>query len=123
MLRFLNGSKISDRISTESILTKYNLLSVNQLNAQIKILEIWKATHINQYPAKITKLTIRNNSPSTRAITNGNLVEKGISILSKNTYLNDAIRAWNLIPEDIKNCETIWSAKKSIKNFVKTLPI
>ena len=87
------------------------------------MLEIWKATHIDQYPAKITKLTIRKNSPSTRAITNGDLVEKGISILSKNTYLNDAIRAWNLIPEDQKNCETIWSAKKSIKNFVKTLPI
>ena len=123
MLRFLNGSKISDRISTESILVKYNLLSVNQLNAQIKIMEMWKATHIDHYPTKITKCAPRKDSPSTRAITNGTLVEKGVSILAKNTYLNDAVRAWNLIPDTIKNCETIWSAKKSIKQFVKTLPI
>ena len=37
--------------------------------------------------------------------------------------LNDAIRAWNLIPDTMKNCETIWSAKKSIKQFVRTLPL
>ena len=35
MLRFLNKTKISDKIKTELILDKFNMLSVNQLNAQI----------------------------------------------------------------------------------------
>ena len=45
MLRHMNGSKISDRISTKSILEKFDILSVNQMNAQAKLLEIWKASN------------------------------------------------------------------------------
>ena len=123
MLRFLNGSKISDRISTESILIKFNILSVNQLNAQIKIMEIWKALNIDHYPAKLKKVTLRNDRSKTRAVSNGTLIEEGKSILAKNTFLNDAIKAWNLLPDSIKNCKTLWSAKKATKNFVTTLPM
>ena len=43
LLRYLNNSKISDRISTKSILEKFNQLSVNQLNANIKLCDIWKS--------------------------------------------------------------------------------
>ena len=60
---------------------------------------------------------------STRAVSSGNLVEKGVSITSKNTFYNDAIKAWNLAPVSIKQCKTLWSAKNEIKKFVKTLPI
>ena len=35
MLRAINGSKISDKVSTESMLKKFNFLSVNQLAASI----------------------------------------------------------------------------------------
>ena len=45
MLRHMNGSKISDRISTKSILEKFDILSVDQMNAQAKLLEIWKASN------------------------------------------------------------------------------
>ena len=30
---------------------------------------------------------------------------------------------WNLAPESIKNCVTLWSVKNQIKEFVKLLPI
>ena len=35
LLRYLNNTRTSDKISTHSILEKFNLMSVNQLNAQI----------------------------------------------------------------------------------------
>ena len=39
----MNGTKISDKVSTESLLKKFNIMSVNQLNAQAKLLEVWKS--------------------------------------------------------------------------------
>ena len=42
MLRALNGSRIKDQISTKSMLLKFKIISVNQMNAQIKLSEMWK---------------------------------------------------------------------------------
>ena len=47
MARFLNGTKF--------LLEQANLLSVNQLNAKIKLQEVWKAINIEDYPIKITQ--------------------------------------------------------------------
>ena len=123
MLRYMNGTKLIDKISSKSILKKHDILSVNQLNAQIKLLDIWKASNIDNYPTKLTRLEANDERISTRAVSSGNLVEKGVSITSKNTFYNDAIKAWNLAPVSIKQCKTLWSAKNEIKKFVKTLPI
>ena len=119
----MNGSKILDKISTESLLKKFNLLSVNQLNAQMKITEIYKALNIEHYPLKLKKVTAVNERSITRAVTKEKLVVDGNCILSQNTFINDATKAWNMIPDEIKMCKSLWSAKKAIKNFVKTLPI
>ena len=50
--RFLHGSSLMDRISTKKIFIETNLLSINQINAQIKLLEIWKSQNIESYPTK-----------------------------------------------------------------------
>ena len=65
MLRLLNGSRISDRISTASLLTKFNMLSVNQINAQIKLSEMWKAVNDEDHPFNISK---RESGPDSRAM-------------------------------------------------------
>ena len=39
LVRFLNGIKISDRISTKMLMKNINMLSANQINEQIKLLE------------------------------------------------------------------------------------
>ena len=49
MLRAINNSKIKDRVSVTSMLNKFNLLSVNQLTAQIKLTEVWKSVNIKDY--------------------------------------------------------------------------
>ena len=53
LLRLVNGTTLKDRVSTASLLQKFNMLSVNQLNAQVKLLEIWKALNVKEYPLKI----------------------------------------------------------------------
>ena len=109
-----------DKISTKILLDNLGMLSVNQTNAQIKILEVWKSQNVIDYPIKFKKV---NNDCSTRAVTNGDLVEVGKTDLVKCSFISDASKAWNNTPTDIKECTSIWTAKKAIKKFVKKLPI
>ena len=37
------------------MLEKFNLLSVNQLSAQIKLKEVWKSLNCEDYPIKLTE--------------------------------------------------------------------
>ena len=39
------------------------------------------------------------------------------------TYINDAAKLWNIAPDNIKHSDSIYSAKKNIKNFIRGLPI
>ena len=104
LLRALNGTKTKDKVSIKSMLEKFNLMSVNQINAQIKLLEIWKST-------------------STRACTKGRLCELGKTSVVQNTCISDAKKLWNRAPAIITTCESMYIAKKEIKKFVKNLPI
>ena len=100
------------------------MLSVNQMNAQIKLTEAWKITNIPNYPMKWDLKPKNVDERLTRAAAVADIVlETARTTLAQNTFNNDATKAWNSAPESIKACKTIWSAKNKIKKFVKTLPI
>ena len=50
-----------------TLLTTLNMLSVNQLNSQLKLLEMWKATKISGYPFKPQVIMRYESVPYTRA--------------------------------------------------------
>ena len=56
-------------------------------------------------------------------ISNGDVLEMGKTDLVQSTYLSDSSKAWNKVPQVIKDCNSIWAAKKAIKLFVADLPI
>ena len=119
MLRFLNKTKISDKIKTELILDKFNMLSVNQLNTQIKLTETWKA--VNDVKSSLNNLKKKKFEAdrTSRSVTNGDLLEEGSTIIALNTYQNDATRIWNKAPISIKSSLSLYLAKKEIKKFFK----
>ena len=123
MLRLLNNSRISDRISTATLLTKFNMMSVNQINAQIKLSEMSKAVKDEDHPFNIEKRESGPDVRPMRSISNEMLTLKSFSEISKNTFINDGIEAWNLAPMKVKECITYASAKNKIKKFAKTIPI
>ena len=123
MLRALNNSKVKDMVSTQSMLTKFNTSSVNQLNAQCKLLEIWKARNVVGYPLQIEQQSVNPDGVSTRADAKGRLVEIGKSNAVQKSCVSDAIRLWNLAPTVISNCNSLYSVKKEIKKFARQLPI
>ena len=115
MLRLLNNSRISDKISTATLLTKFNMLSVNQINAQIKLSEMWKAVNNEDHPFNLEKLSSGPDIRAMRSITNEMLPTKSFSELSKNTFINDGICAWSHAPITIKNCKTCFCKKRNQK--------
>ena len=58
-----------------------------------------------------------------RSMANGGLLEVNDCANLKATFINDGAKAWKTIPANIKNCESLYMAKKEIKKFVKTLPL
>ena len=49
LLQLLNGTKVKDQVCIKSILDKFSMLSVKQLNAQIKLLEMWKSINLKDH--------------------------------------------------------------------------
>ena len=55
LLRLLNGTKIKDMVSISVMLKRFKMLSANQLNASMKLLEVWKAINLEDYPLLINR--------------------------------------------------------------------
>ena len=110
MVRLLNGKSLIDKISTKTLLANVNVLSVNQINAQIKITEVWKAMQDANHPLKIEKVAHDLRSCTTRSVTNGDLKEFGKLIILQSTFLSDASKVWNKCPTNLKECESLLKA-------------
>ena len=123
LFRLLNNTRISDKICTKHIASNLNMLSVNQINAQVKLTEMWKASNLESYPTKLLKKEISDDNRLTRSTIRGDIVLQGKSDLCNASFVLDASKHWNNAPQAIKNCSSISMAKKEIKKFVITLPI
>ena len=123
LLRFINNSKLKDKVSNISMLKKHNMLSVNQLNAQIKITEMWKAMSDEEHPFKIQKVAINEAERVSRSQKAGKLTTTAFSKVTKDTFINECKKAWNKIPMEIKDSTCLTGAKTLIKKFVITLPM
>ena len=75
--------KVADKVSTKSMLEKHNLLSINQLNAQIKLTEIWKAVKDEDHPFKIKASTINTDERVSRGQAAGYIKSKALSNVKK----------------------------------------
>ena len=94
------------------------MLSVNQLQAQVKLTEMWKAANFSTYPLKIEKMQHPLDTRITRSVTSENFRE----LRSQHTFIGDATRLWNSSPNGIRMVKTISIAKKEMKTYCKSLP-
>ena len=119
LLRTLECVKIKDRRSVSKMLSSQNRLSVNQLQAQVKLTEMRKANNVKGYPLNIEKIKHAPNSSVTRSVTAENFKEPKTTL----TFIGDATRLWNKAPLGIRQAKSIGIVKKEIKLFCKNLPI
>ncbi len=71
------------------MLKSLQMMSVNQIAAQIKLTEMWKALNDAQYPLRVEKKSEPEDGIGTRSMTRGDLIEFGTPnfFTTKNTKL------------------------------------
>ena len=85
--RVLEKKRISDKIPIKSMLESQKMLSVNQLAAQIKLIEVWKAKNTEEYPIRMEFRATNENERTTRGTASGRAVETGKSHKAKSTFV------------------------------------
>ena len=125
LLRALNTSRIKDRISVKSMLEKFGLLSVNQLAAKIKLVEVWKTINCEDYPLQLEPYGSSNEGKNHELRPQPNRIFNDTCRLKKSeqSFNVDAARIWNVAPKEIINAPTLHGAKKLIEAYCKTLPV
>ena len=83
---------------------------------------MWKAIQDEDHPFKIRKPVIIEGdlievSRVSRAQRAGILDSKAFSKITKDTFKNDCIKAWNKAPSELKNSKCLSGAKTLIKNL------
>ena len=68
------------------MLEKHNMLSINQINAQIKLTEIWKAVKDEEHPFKIKVPKIISEERTTRGQVAGYIKSEAISNVTKKNF-------------------------------------
>ena len=103
LLRTLENVRVKDKVSIKTMLSKHKMLSINQMNAQVKLTEMWKAVNYRNYPLKIDQLQPSENGRTSRGVSNGKLAEP----VTLNTFLGNATRLWNKAPIGIKKTQNL----------------
>ena len=123
LARFLNGNSLMDKIHTTQIYKELNLQSVNQINAQTKLLGVWKSLNSESHPTKWSRRNDSNKELRTRSADANQLNEAYGGKILTSTFVSDAAKIWNNAPESIKQCKSLYAVRKLIKNHTLTLPI
>ena len=116
-------NKLLDKIPTVHIFNELKMKSVNQINAQTKLLDVWKALQSERHPNKWTRRNDVNQEQRTRSAVTNKLNEASGGKIITSTFISDAAKVWNAAPESIKSCKLLYTVKKQIKLYTATLPI
>ena len=125
MLRMINNNRTIEMISNKSILEKFNLLSVNQTAASIKLIEVWKSFNQEGYPItwEPYNQNLLNQNRDLRPQANRVLKDSCILKRYESSFFIDAARLWNAAPTEITDAPSLGVLKAEVRRFCKNLPI
>ena len=115
---------MKDRVSVATMLEKFNLPSVNQLAAEIKLIEVWKSLNTENSPIRLEPYNA-NSNPVQQLRTKSNRIFDDSANLkaSRSSFNVDAARIWNMAPDQVRSAKSLAEAKRIIKLHTKSLPI
>ncbi len=119
MLRLLCGTKREDKISIKKMLDKLGWLSVNQMAAEVRLFEVWKALNLEtSLMGLFEKVDGR-----TRQASQNQIKTSRNSTLRDTSFLQPSAKLWNLAPASVVEAKAESQARKAIRHYVKTLPL
>ena len=122
VLRLLCSTKRSEHSSIESMLEKLNWLSVNQLAAEIRLMEVWKSLNLEDYCLKSLFQEV-DRERTTRSTGTRKLKINFKTKIRESSFHYQSVRVWNSAPEDVTNASNESQAKSAIRRFVLSLPV
>ena len=121
----LDRVTLKDHVTAESLLLKYNLPSVNQLAAEIKLTETWKSINIQNYPFKLESNNHGRNDGerNIRSTTTKEWKDISKTKAASISMSRDSAKLWNSAPANITYAPNLYCAKKQIKIYCRTLEL
>ena len=119
MLRILCGTVQENRMSVEKMLKKLGWLSINQMAAEVRLIEVWKALNLG---TSLTGMFEKVVGPTRAASENRVKLPKN-SKLRESSFLLPACKLWNRSPKSLVEAKSETIARKEIRLFVKCLPL
>ena len=107
-------------------LESQSLPSINQLAIEVKLIEAWKAKHVDNYPTKMYPAKDQSNTNSSRTLRESSIRELkdfAKTRAGQNSFCITTGKIWNNSPNEIKNAKNIITAKRLIKAYCKSMPI
>ena len=123
MLRLLDGSRIKDKKSIQSLLQKFKVPSVNQLACEIRLMEAWKSRNIQSYPVSIQTESKPDSNRELRQSSVRQYDETSRTRIGANSFHTSTAKLWNHSSDAVKNAKSKHMAKKTIKAYCSDLPI
>ena len=104
------------------MLEKLNWLSVNQLAAEIRLMEVWKSLNLEDYCSKSLFQEVERER-TTSSTGSRKLKMNFKTKIRESSFYYQSLRVWNSAPEDVTNPSNESQAKSAIRRFVLSLPV
>ena len=103
----------------------FGWLSVNQMIAEVRLVEAWKIVHDPSSPlhGTISFKESHTNVVITRSQHHPILDPGRPNKIARNSFAAPTALVWNSAPNCIKEAKSCLIAKKLIRNYVKNLPL
>ena len=120
--RFMLNIKLSDHVSTDELMSKAGFLSVNQMAAESKLLEVWK--QLNEKPGCLKELFSYSTSyKETRSTTRNDLTWSETTMRATLGFVPSSSKIWNDAPLILREAKSRNAARTIIKKYAQSLPV
>ena len=106
------------------MLDKIGWLSINQLACQVRLVETWKALHVENYCLNEVFERIDNGSINTRSSNKIRLKSHFKSRIRETSFQFPSVHLWNSAPKEITEAKSESRARAEIRKYVmENIPI
>ena len=105
------------------MLKKLGWLSLNQMSAEVRLIEVWKALNVEDYCLKDIFQRVESAKTNVRSSGKNRIKSTFKSKLRENSFHYPSVRLWNTAPTEITMATTESAARNAIRKYVLTLPI
>ena len=123
VLRLLCNTQRNKHTSIKSMLQKLGWLSLNQMSAEVRLIEVWKALNKEDYCLENLFQRVESEQVNVRSSGKNRIKCAFKSKLRENSFHYPSVRLWNSAPIEVTKAITESAARNAIRKHVLSLPI